>query len=201
MISRQVNLLKLLGKTSSILLLGARGLGKTKLSEQWISLQPASLIYNLLDPYEFKKLLSNPSQLLNEVETKLATLSKDIVLSVFIDEVQKIPDLLNVCHLLIEKHKNKVRFLLTGSSARKLKTQSANLLASRALSVRPLLLVHCIFCSSSMNFLRRKMRSTNLWVSFCCLTFCGVPVRVRVPNYYADHTHQKCYRRRPSSYL
>jgi predicted AAA+ superfamily ATPase len=55
---------------------------------------------------------------------------------VSIDEVQKIPELLDVCHLLIERHKKRVRFLLTGSSARKLKTNGSNLLASRALSMR-----------------------------------------------------------------
>jgi len=58
------------------------------------------------------------------------------VLSIFIDEIQKIPDLLDVCQLLIEEQKPRVRFLLTGSSARKLKARGANLLASRALSLR-----------------------------------------------------------------
>jgi uncharacterized protein len=136
MIPRHVNLSEILKDYSSGLFLGARGLGKTRLSELWLGKQQEALSYNLLDPYEFKRLLANPSQLINEVETKLVTLSKDKVLSVLIDEVQKIPQLLDVCHLLIEKQKHRVRFLLTGSSARKLKTQSANLLASRALSIR-----------------------------------------------------------------
>ncbi len=136
MISRYTNLLKLLGKSSSALFLGARGLGKTKLSEAWIKEQEASLSYNLLDPYEYKRLLSSPTQLINEVKTKAATVANETTLSVFIDEVQKVPALLDVCHLLIEDLKPKVRFLLTGSSARKLKSQSANLLASRAISIR-----------------------------------------------------------------
>lgn len=136
MIPRQVNLLKLLGKTSSGLFLGARGLGKTRLAEAWISTQSASLTYNLLIPSDFKRLLSNPTQLINEVETRLASLEDSMVLSVLIDEVQKVPDLLDVCHLLIEKYKGRVRFLLTGSSARKLKSKNSNLLASRALSIR-----------------------------------------------------------------
>jgi predicted AAA+ superfamily ATPase len=136
MIPRHANLLKSLGNNSSALFLGARGLGKTKLSEAWIAEQEYSLEYNLLDPYEYKRLLTNPSQLINEAEAKLGTLPHQATLSVFIDEVQKVPDLLDVCHLLIEKHKPKVRFLLTGSSARKLKSQSANLLASRAISIR-----------------------------------------------------------------
>jgi uncharacterized protein len=136
MISRHVNLLKLLGNSSSALFLGARGLGKTQLSELWIKEQEAALIYNLLDPAEFKRLLSNPSQLLNEVRTKLSSLPSERTLSVFVDEVQKVPELLDVCHLLIEEQKPRVRFLLTGSSARKLRTKSANLLASRALAIR-----------------------------------------------------------------
>lgn len=136
MISRIVNLSKILGKTSSALFLGARGLGKTRLSEEWLANQHFQLSYNLLEISDFKRLLSNPSQLKAEVEEKLVTLPKGSVLSVLIDEVQKVPDLLDAVHLLIEQHKNRVRFLLTGSSARKLKTRSANLLASRALSVR-----------------------------------------------------------------
>jgi predicted AAA+ superfamily ATPase len=51
---------------------------------------------------------------------------------VCIDEVQKIPELLNIVHSLIEK--NKLKFALTGSSARKLKRKGANLLAGRALN-------------------------------------------------------------------
>jgi predicted AAA+ superfamily ATPase len=49
---------------------------------------------------------------------------------VFIDEVQKVPRLLDVVHHLIEEEK--IKFILTGSSARKLKRGSANLLAGRA---------------------------------------------------------------------
>lgn len=50
---------------------------------------------------------------------------------VIIDEVQRIPELLNIVHLLIEE--KGIRFILTGSSARKLKSGGANLLAGRAL--------------------------------------------------------------------
>jgi predicted AAA+ superfamily ATPase len=135
MISRIANLNKTLGKSSSALFLGARGLGKTKLSEAWLRTQKNTLAYNLLDPSEFKRLLANPSSLRAEVERKLKTI-EDYPLSVLIDEVQKIPELLDVAHLMLEEHKGKVRFLLTGSSARKLKSRSANLLASRALAVR-----------------------------------------------------------------
>lgn len=136
MISRHTNLLKILGKKSSALLLGARGTGKTRLSRAWVAQQPFSLSYNLLDPDEFARLLSQPAFLASEVKSKLASVPKGEVLSVFIDEIQKIPELLDVCHLLLEDEALRVRFLLTGSSARKLRSKSANLLASRALSFR-----------------------------------------------------------------
>jgi len=53
---------------------------------------------------------------------------------IIIDEVQKIPQILDVVHVGIQRHK--IKFALTGSSARKLKRGSANLLAARALSYR-----------------------------------------------------------------
>ena len=51
---------------------------------------------------------------------------------VFIDEIQKCPELLDEVHHLIEKFDRKIRFILTGSSARKLKKASVNMLAGRA---------------------------------------------------------------------
>ncbi len=65
----------------------------------------------------------NPDLLIAEIE-------KANVEWVVIDEVQKVPKLLNVAHLLIESKKQK--FVLSGSSARKLKSGAANLLAGRA---------------------------------------------------------------------
>jgi uncharacterized protein len=55
---------------------------------------------------------------------------------VFIDEIQRVPALLDEIHSLLESNKGKLQFLLTGSSARKLKRSGANLLAGRALSAR-----------------------------------------------------------------
>lgn len=52
------------------------------------------------------------------------------VRTIFIDEIQRVPDLLNEVHSLIEEHR--IRFIMTGSSARKLKRGGANLLAGRA---------------------------------------------------------------------
>jgi predicted AAA+ superfamily ATPase len=53
---------------------------------------------------------------------------------VILDEVQKIPELLDVVHYLIEE--KKIKFILTGSSARKLKKKGTNLLAGRALTYK-----------------------------------------------------------------
>ena len=135
MIPRSVNLSKLLGNVGSGLLLGPRGAGKTLLAQGWLTNQPQCLSYNLLDPEDYRKLLSNPEQLIIECESAISQ-SKRHTVSVLIDEVQKLPELLDVCHLLIEKHKGKIRFLLTGSSARKLKSRGANLLAGRAYNIR-----------------------------------------------------------------
>jgi len=62
-------------------------------------------------------------------------LKKGGSLCVFIDEIQKVPLLLDEIHLLIEKYKKRVVFILTGSSARKLKSENVNLLAGRAIKI------------------------------------------------------------------
>ncbi|GAH42855.1 unnamed protein product, partial [marine sediment metagenome] len=86
---------------------------------------------DLLEAELFNDLLANPQRLENFVP-------KDFNNWIIIDEVQRIPDLLNEVHRLIEKYKYK--FILTGSSARKIKRKGPNLLAGRALtySLHPL---------------------------------------------------------------
>ena len=114
---RKLNLKGLLSK-KSFFLFGPRSTGKTTLIQQ--SLKNAKL-YNLLDSNIYTRLLKNP-KLLEEENTK----NKIIV----IDEIQKQVSLLDEVHRLIQQ-KN-YRFLLTGSSARKLKKGQSNLLAGRA---------------------------------------------------------------------
>jgi len=79
-------------------------------------------VYNLLDTATFLALSQNPGRLGEEIgpHDKL----------VAIDEIQRLPILLNEVHLLIEERG--VRFLLTGSSARKLRRGGVNLLGGRA---------------------------------------------------------------------
>ena len=83
------------------------------------------LLINLLLPEQASSFSRNPQSLLQIVEALPAHITH-----VVIDEVQKIPALLDVVHHLIESTDKK--FILTGSSARKLKYGGANLLAGRA---------------------------------------------------------------------
>jgi predicted AAA+ superfamily ATPase len=121
-LERSLNLLKLLDKKSHFLF-GARGTGKSTLARSQL---PDAQYIDLLDESVFARLLRNPSQ----IEELVSSDSSHVV----IDEVQRIPALLNHVHRMIENHSK--RFLLTGSSARKLKHGAANLLAGRAWEAR-----------------------------------------------------------------
>lgn len=113
-----------LNKNHSFFLFGARGTGKSTLINQDF-LGESCLLIDLLDPLKEELYLRQPNQL----EAEVRGLS-DAVTHVVIDEVQKLPKLLDVVHRLIESTNKK--FILTGSSARRLKHGGANLLAGRA---------------------------------------------------------------------
>lgn len=123
-IKRTLNLKDLL-KKKSFFLFGPRQVGKSYLIQK--QLKNCSLIINLLDHELNHRLQTDPSYLKALVNNKTKK-QKYVV----IDEVQKIPELLNLVHLLIEE--KKIHFLLTGSSSRKLKRENVNLLAGRAWS-------------------------------------------------------------------
>lgn len=106
-------------------LFGARQTGKSTLLKQYFS-EKNSLIYDLLDLDTFNQLSINPSIFKDEVLSRGKAITH-----IVIDEVQKLPELLNLVHLLIET-KNSPKFILTGSSARKLKKSGVNLLGGRA---------------------------------------------------------------------
>lgn len=108
--------------TDSIFLFGARQTGKTTLISE---LFPDAPKYDLLETSTYERLQRNPSLLRQELE-----MMPDDTL-VVIDEIQQLPVLLNEVHWLIVK-KN-LRFILSGSSARKLKRGGANMLGGRAL--------------------------------------------------------------------
>ncbi|HON13690.1 MAG TPA: ATP-binding protein [Treponema sp.] len=111
-----------LSKKKSLFLFGPRSTGKTTLLNQQF---PKERIINLLKSSLYLPLAQAPERL---EEMIYAMPFKD--LPVIIDEIQKLPPLLDEIHYLIEsKH---IHFILTGSSARKLKSTGVNLLAGRA---------------------------------------------------------------------
>lgn len=112
---------KSLKNKKSVLLLGPRQTGKSTLSKD---LKP-DLSFNLANEGVFLDFAKDPRYLESEIKLKLR--NKGLV---FIDEVQRLPKLMNTLQDLIDNNKD-LRFLLTGSSARKLKRDHANLLPGR----------------------------------------------------------------------
>lgn len=111
-----------LPRGQSAFLWGPRKTGKTTLLHQ---LFPNSLRYDLLETDTFMRLNKEPHLLREELKAM-----PHIAQPVIIDEVQKIPALLDEIHSLIESEK--MSFILCGSSARKLKRGHANMLGGRA---------------------------------------------------------------------
>jgi uncharacterized protein len=128
---RSLNLSSLLNK-KSFFLFGPRATGKSFLIKQ--QLKGKALIINLLDTQVYLQLNAAPYDLESLID---AHSSFDYVV---IDEVQKVPLLLDEVHRLIEERQ--IVFLLTGSSARKLKNSQVNLLAGRAWEARLFPLTH-----------------------------------------------------------
>jgi predicted AAA+ superfamily ATPase len=91
------------------------------------------MLINLLSSADYRELLSHPENLEKRIlfQMESSTRKKSDLFLVIIDEIQKVPELLDSVHDLIEKHKN-LRFVLTGSSPRKLKRMGANMLGGRA---------------------------------------------------------------------
>lgn len=112
--------------SNSFFLFGARGTGKSTFVRQQLNL-PDSHLVDLLDPATLRRYTRDPGRLLADLQ---GIKSVQPIKWIVIDEVQKIPELLDVVHKAIEEHG--FRFALTGSSARKLKRGSANMLAGRA---------------------------------------------------------------------
>jgi uncharacterized protein len=113
-----------LPERQSAFLWGARKTGKsTYLKAKY----PNATFYDLLKADNYLRLLSEPHLLREEI---LALPKKQLHLPIIIDEIQKIPALLDEVHWLIEN--TSAKFILCGSSARKLKRGAANLLGGRA---------------------------------------------------------------------
>jgi len=117
-VERMLNLPALLEK-KSLFLLGPRQTGKTSLIRHTLK---NVKVYDLLDTSIFLAMSQNPGRLSQELSPN----DRFVV----IDEIQQLPILLNEVHRLIEERR--IRFLLTGSSARKLRRGGVNLLGGRA---------------------------------------------------------------------
>ncbi|NMC96128.1 MAG: ATP-binding protein [Deltaproteobacteria bacterium] len=117
-VDRQLDIGRLLEKRS-FFLLGPRQTGKTTLIQHVL---PDIRFYDLLDSANYLALSRNPGRLAEEIGSS--------VKRVVIDEIQRLPSLLNEVQRLIETRD--VKFLLTGSSARKLRRGGINLLGGRA---------------------------------------------------------------------
>ncbi len=115
-----------LPKDYNFFLFGARGTGKSTLLETAFE-KSASLYINLLDPREELRFLKNPEEL-----RYLVLAAGPEIQFIVLDEIQKVPKLLDVVHLLLESDKTDKYFILTGSSAKQLKAAGVNLLAGRA---------------------------------------------------------------------
>lgn len=105
----------------SVFLFGARQTGKTTLL---LKLFPNSKFYDMLETDVYERLRRNPSLLRQELASSV---EGEIVI---IDEIQLIPELLNEVHWLITRQG--LHFILSGSSARKLKRKGVNTLGGRA---------------------------------------------------------------------
>lgn len=108
---------------SSYFLFGPRGTGKST----WLRQHHPSPYVDLLEALVFNRLTADPGRLKEWIHP-------DHEGFVVIDEIQKVPSLLDEVHRLIER--KGWRFILTGSSARKLRRGGVNLLAGRALTYR-----------------------------------------------------------------
>ena len=106
----------------SFFLFGPRGTGKTTWLRERL---PDALFINLLRPDTYRELAARPERLRELVMGSGG--KRDVV----VDEVQRVPELLHVVHDLLEGQ-GAPRFVLTGSSARKLRRGGVDLLAGRA---------------------------------------------------------------------
>ena len=120
-------------KRYSCLILGPRQVGKTTLVNECLKGSKDTATYLLQDPTLRLDMERNPSRIINQIRA----LKKNIC--VFVDEAQKVPPLFDAIQILIDN--KDAHFILTGSSARKLKRHGVNLLPGRIkhYSLSPLL--------------------------------------------------------------
>ena len=119
------------------ILFGARQTGKSTLLSHLLS--TPSLHYNLADPEERSRLLADPGAFRRECEALVVRTEPHVV---FVDEAQAVPSVFDAVQVLYDRSRLRWKFVLCGSSARKLRKTGANLLPGRSLLHRlfPLIL-------------------------------------------------------------
>jgi len=126
--AKHIKRLLKLAKGHSLFLFGPRQTGKSTLINEVFAKQ-GLIKYDLLIPEEYRRLANNTSRFRDEVSNRPENINYIVV-----DEVQKLPSLLDEVHYLLENLNSPPAFILTGSSSRKLKRQNINLLGGRAYS-------------------------------------------------------------------
>lgn len=168
---------RIITKDSSCLILGPRQVGKTSLVKAAILRHKPKMEYLLQNPGVRLALEADPVRLIREVQ---ATEKKPLV---FVDEAQKIPELFDAVQLLVDE--KKAHFVLTGSSARKLRRSGMNLLPGRIqmLFLSPLLWGELgLLKGSTLEDL--KMENINAKQSFSfeeSLVFGSLPAITQLP--------------------
>lgn len=121
-------LLNIQNISKSCFIFGPRQTGKTTLVGSSLKDTP-HLRIDLLKYEEFIRYAQNIPLFRKEISVGIENSKYNVVV---VDEVQKLPVLLDEVHSLLEQYSGRIKFILTGSSARKLKRQGVNLLAGRA---------------------------------------------------------------------
>lgn len=124
----EARLRRFIAKPFVHIVFGARQTGKSTLIRQ--ILPPDTLVIDLSEPQERVKYLSDPQELIRNCKALMKTGEPRYV---FIDEVQVVPDLFNAIQSLYDADKIAFRFILCGSSARRLKATGTNLLPGRSI--------------------------------------------------------------------
>jgi len=156
MTSKNIDRILKLPLNHSFFLFGPRQVGKTTLIKNSFGLD-SCLIYDLLIPEELRRLKMNPGRFRDEI-----TYRDSKYTHVFIDEVQKLPEILDEIHYLLENMKKPPAFIVSGSSARKLKRSNANMLGGRAFSFSLFGLTHLELMQSSKFSLYRSLEFGSL---------------------------------------
>ncbi|MFN0061866.1 MAG: ATP-binding protein [Myxococcaceae bacterium] len=197
MVNRLLSL-ELLSPGQSCFLLGPRGTGKTFLVESFLAAGVARESFasiNLLEEDTFTRYVARPSRMREELEQQLTR--HPTPFTVFIDEVQRIPALLNEVHSLIERYKGRIRFILTGSSARKLKRAKANLLGGRAWNFH----LHPLTHRESVDSLERALHLGTLPAVYLDANSPERTLRAYVQTYLKEEIREEALVRRVDAFV